>query len=642
MANKVVESSDQLWPAINQAVAGDTIGIKPLVVCTGNFIIPSGIRLQSTASLPTRRIGPGDKSLLPVIRSGNGDSALMMPGAQGVHIDGICLEANDGGHGDVVKLDDGLDVTFKRILVDLPDPQEQKRVIRGNGRNIVLEDSHIAGVWRAGQDSQAFCAWSGPGPYTIRRNYLEAASENVMFGGADSKSYDDIPADILVEDNHFSKRLIWKGNSRNVKNLFETKQAKRVLIRRNLFEHCWKDGQTGWGIVFKSMNDTGRSPWAVSEDITFENNIVRNVQNGISLVGRDPYQVSGQMTRITIRNVVLHVESGGFKMGVEVGEVLIDHLTMDNPGTTILMNLGGFMTSAGLQPSQYSVEKLTIQNSIMFGLPYGIKAEGGQIGTDSLVKGTKSYVFTKNVVAGGGGSYPSGTVRPTPDELRAMLTLDYKLVESSPYRNAGTDGRDLGATLTMAFPGPTPDPVPTPEPEPEPEPLPPGAVLFEGSVWSFGTNHETLRDGVRFANGSGFEYLIYNARLFVLGTDNRWYRKEESSWSLHGTTRPGETDPLPPLPPVDTEGPVLSLTIIQSGNSPNYELSADAKDPAGIARVDFYVGAEHVGFATAPETSGGSVYRVKAFIRQSGTYTVRAMAWDVVGNVREATKTLKR
>jgi hypothetical protein len=64
-------------------------------------------------------------------------------------------------------------IYFRRAL-----RAESWRLRRGETR------SHLAGIWRSGQDSQAFAAWDGAGPYTITDNYLEAASETVMFGGA--------------------------------------------------------------------------------------------------------------------------------------------------------------------------------------------------------------------------------------------------------------------------------------------------------------------------------------------------------------------------------------------------------------------------------------------------------------------------
>jgi hypothetical protein len=152
-----------------------------------------------------------------------------------------------------------------RLLI-VAGPAGQKRAIKANGRSITLTRSHIANIWRAGQDSQAFCAWDGAGPYTVTDNYLEAASENVMFGGANSLAPDRVPADILVAGNHFSKRLEWRGQGKVVKNLFELKSAKRVTVRNNLFEHNWSDAQSGTAIVFTVRNDPSHSALIVEVD----------------------------------------------------------------------------------------------------------------------------------------------------------------------------------------------------------------------------------------------------------------------------------------------------------------------------------------------------------------------------------------
>ena len=61
----------------------------------------------------------------------------------------------------------------------------QKRCIALNAANVTISDSYIAECKGVGQDTQAIGGWNGPGPYTIENNYLEAAGENVMFGGAD-------------------------------------------------------------------------------------------------------------------------------------------------------------------------------------------------------------------------------------------------------------------------------------------------------------------------------------------------------------------------------------------------------------------------------------------------------------------------
>jgi hypothetical protein len=177
-------------------------------------------------------------------------------GAANWKLDGIKLESVSNGQGEVIVLQNSTNIYLDRILI-VAGVNGQKRGIRGNGQQITLTRSYIANIWRSGQDSQTFCAWDGAGPFTITDNYLEAASENVMFGGADSQSPDRVPSDILVQGNYFTKRLEWKGAGVAVKNLFELKSAKRATIRGNLFERNWTDAQTGFGINFKVQNQDG-------------------------------------------------------------------------------------------------------------------------------------------------------------------------------------------------------------------------------------------------------------------------------------------------------------------------------------------------------------------------------------------------
>jgi hypothetical protein len=75
-------------------------------------------------------------------------------------------------------------------------------------------------------------------------NYLEGAGENLMFGGADPSIPDLVPSDIEIRGNPFFKPLSWKighltyaGRPWSVKNIFELKNARRVLAEGNLLEH---------------------------------------------------------------------------------------------------------------------------------------------------------------------------------------------------------------------------------------------------------------------------------------------------------------------------------------------------------------------------------------------------------------------
>ena len=69
-----------------------------------------------------------------------------------------------------------------------------------------------------------------------------------------------------------------------VKNLFELKSARRVLVEGNIFENNWAHAQNGFGLLLQGVpSDSGT--WAVVEDVTFRNNIIRRTAGAINLCG---------------------------------------------------------------------------------------------------------------------------------------------------------------------------------------------------------------------------------------------------------------------------------------------------------------------------------------------------------------------
>src|SRR5690606_23967334 len=95
----------------------------------------------------------------------------------------------------------------------------------------------------------------------------------------------------------------YAGTPWSVKNIFELKNARRVLVEGNLMEQNWPHSQNGFAILFTVRNEGGSMPWAVVEDVTFSNNVVRRVANGINVLGRDDNSQPSQPTsRIDIRN----------------------------------------------------------------------------------------------------------------------------------------------------------------------------------------------------------------------------------------------------------------------------------------------------------------------------------------------------
>jgi hypothetical protein len=116
-----------------------------------------------------------------------------------------------------------------------------------------------------------------------------------------------VPADIVVTGNHIAKPLRWRTGTPGaevtawtVKNLFELKNARRVLVDGNLLENNWLAAQNGFAVLFTVRNQDGRAPWSVVEDVTFSNNVVRHVGAGVNILGRDDIHPSQQTRRIAI------------------------------------------------------------------------------------------------------------------------------------------------------------------------------------------------------------------------------------------------------------------------------------------------------------------------------------------------------
>ena len=143
-------------------------------------------------------------------------------------------------------------IIFDRVYVHGPSTPNVLGVKFGivlGGQNEAVIDSYIEELVSQDGESKAIGVWNGAGPIKIENNFLSAAGENIMIGGADPVISNLVPSDIEIRNNHFFKPLKWRDDPAyaslssvdyvGTKNLLELKNAQRVLIDGNVFENAW-------------------------------------------------------------------------------------------------------------------------------------------------------------------------------------------------------------------------------------------------------------------------------------------------------------------------------------------------------------------------------------------------------------------
>jgi hypothetical protein len=466
--------------ALNSANPGDTIALEAGAEFVGNFTLPAKaaaaknwitIRTSTPdAKLPPAgvRVSPADSRAMPKLVSPNADPVIKTaPAAHHFRFIGVEFQVAPGvtQNFGLILLGDGggaqnstdkvpHDLIIDRCYIHGNQTGNLRRGIGLNSARTAVIDSYISDCREFGADSQAICGWNGPGPFKIVNNYLEGAGENFMLGGADPSIKNLVTEDVEFRGNYCSKPLSWKvghptfaGKRWSVKNLFELKNARRVLIEGNLFEHSWLDAQVGFAILFTPRNQEGGAPWATVEDVTFTNNVVRHAAGGINIMGRDDNHPSQQTRRITINNNLFE-DLGGPKWGgngrflqiTETDRVTLNHNT--------IIHTGNIITAYG-KPSTNFI----FTNNLMRNNDYGVMGDGASTGNATLEQYFPACVFKKNVIAGGRSSaYPSDNFFPASiDEAKFADRAggNFSLNASSPYKNAGTDGKSIGCDVAV-------------------------------------------------------------------------------------------------------------------------------------------------------------------------------------------------
>jgi hypothetical protein len=498
-----VATGDELQRALDQAVGGDVIMLGEDATFhpaapEGSFMlrnrqIPPGqwVTIRSAnrafdasgALPPTVRAGKDNANVMPKLRATNVNIGAIRAesGARGYRLIGLDIGVDEGvaqlsnlvelGSAKETRVDaEPSDIVIDRCYLHGNDRGDYRRGVALNGVRMAVVDSYLENFHDTRSDSQAIAGWNGAGPFKIVNNFLEAASENIMFGGSDPAVDGLVPSDIEIRRNLSTKRLSWKTGV-PAKNAFELKNARRVLVDGNTFERVWTSGQNGTAIVLKSVNQDGRCTWCVTEYVTFSNNIVRDAASGMAINAAETGAKGMPMPRaanhIRVSNVLFqNIGAAEWGTGGKLLRVTNGVSNVEITHVTSLSNPNGILDAQN--PTDLN-PNLVFKHNIVERKLYGIGA-GGNEGIGTVTRNFSPFVYNQNVLVNTSGTttqaigddalksrYPPVTSVVGDWNAVGFQSGNYKLATTSRFYRAGDDGKDLGAdidALTRAQQGP--------------------------------------------------------------------------------------------------------------------------------------------------------------------------------------------
>lgn len=524
-------TSEELKAALAKSAPGDVIVLDAGATYTGGFQLPPKENPQgkwiyivssAIAKLPeNKRVGPDDAAnmpklatpkVMPVFQVNGGANHWRFAGLEITSASTYVPPGSKTGNGyayfmigsqfNQSPLPDS--ITVDRCYIHGTTQQDIVTAVQGNAANYAVIDSYISEIHATGQDSQAIGSFDTPGPFKIVNNHLEAAGENVMFGGAGKNFNRGVPSDIEIRNNYLYKPLAWAkpgvsvppANTMVVKNAFECKSCQRLLFDSNVIENVWAAGQMGYAIVL-TVRSGQSGDFTVVSDITITNNVLKNVVSGFNTLAKDDQcgvagyekcQSAGGQERWNIsNNLILFYdpkEPGGNRnlgLGVNGGtdrvkgvpgalrDMVFQHNTMVASANSPCWNSLFFSAGGQKLPISNLTNNIWILDNVLCRQPTGDFGQRGTSGLNQYMGSadngqTLDQRFYGNVMFMAGDSKqdkfpPHNLVSPKPPRWADASKGDYSLAE--PKWTETTDGKPAGVDYSVLPKAPTGNEKPT-------------------------------------------------------------------------------------------------------------------------------------------------------------------------------------
>jgi len=528
---RLVQPSHNLQKAIDAAECGDTLKLQPGAVFQGLFRFPNkscddahwivlrtaaadetlpreGVRLTpcyaGVASLPGRpdyHCSAPQNVMARIEFAGKTGTGpiLFLPGANHYRFIGLEITRSNpqGSITALAGVEEGGTadhLIFDRVWLHGTAQDETRRGVALSSMTQVgvvdsfFTDFHCVAKTGSCTDSQTVSAGGGDhpeGPFKIENNFLEAAGENIIFGGRPAKT---TPTDIEIRRNHLFKPMTWMpgqpgfvggldGQPFIVKNHFEIKNAQRVLFEDNFLENVWGGfSQTGFSILLTPKNAENKCPICLVTDVTIRFIKIVNVGSVFQIANTlsDAGGPSSGGERYSIHDVLVdgvrgkdYQGFGLFAMIISVGpplrDVRIEHVTSSS--------VPRFLISF-LATNPQKMTNFTFANNILSsdqsqqlgsagGGPQNCAFQPQKQSTAGVFKNCfENSTFTHNLIVDG-SDWPVGNIS-VKDLSAAGIRVTHEgnvnryalcrqkeegCKKPSPAIGAATDGKDIGADV---------------------------------------------------------------------------------------------------------------------------------------------------------------------------------------------------